>query len=453
METLLWTSSEVLDEIYGIDGKFERTLENWINLIHPEESQEMLDYLNIHVIEEKNPFDKEYRIVNHRSGEERWVHCRGELSFKPDGRVEKMFGTIQDITERKLAEKSIIESEERLRKIFDESPLSIAISAPDFRFLRVNSAFCRMMGYSEDEVLHMSFRELTHPDYISKDEDSLYQLLEGKIPIYKTEKRYIRKDKSIIWGSATINTLLDSEGHVKYMLAMVEDITSRKKSEFELEKSLSLLKATIESTADGLLVVDTSGKIIQYNRKFAEMWKIPRNILKKQDDKLALDFVHDQLKDPGSFVSNVQRLYSSPEMITNDILEFKDGRVFERYSQPQKINDLTVGRVWSFRDITQKKIDESQLVSAKEKAEESDRLKTAFLHNISHEIRTPMNAIVGFTGLLDEPDLDPEKRKQFINIISQSTGQLLSIISDIVDISNIDTNQVKLTLTDRKSVV
>jgi signal transduction histidine kinase len=100
------------------------------------------------------------------------------------------------------------------------------------------------------------------------------------------------------------------------------------------------------------------------------------------------------------------------------------------------------------RDITLRKNYEDQLKAAKEKAEESDRLKTAFLHNISHEIRTPMNAIVGFTTLLDEPDLDEDTRKHFISIIYQSTNQLLAIISDIVDISNIETGQVKLTITE-----
>jgi PAS domain S-box-containing protein len=354
----------------------------------------------------------------------------------------------RDITERKLAERSIIESEERFRKIFEESPFGIAMSRIDYKFFKINTAFCKMMGYKEDEILSMTFRNFTHPEYIHKDEESLQLLIDGKIPFYRTEKRYIRKDNSIIWGSTTVNTIDDREGHVQYMLVMVEDITSRKNSEFELEKSLSLLKATIESTDDGLLVVDTAGRIVMYNQRFAEIWKIPQEVLDKKDDNLALSFVLNQLKDPDYFLSYVKYLYSSTEKITTDILEFKDGRIFERYSQPQTINGLTVGRVWSFRDITQKKIAENQLIGAKEKAEESDTLKTAFLHNISHEIRTPMNAIVGFTGLLEDPDLDIESRKQFIKIISQSTNQLLSIISDIVDISNIETNQVKLTFSE-----
>ena len=94
-------------------------------------------------------------------------------------------------------------------------------------------------------------------------------------------------------------------------------------------------------------------------------------------------------------------------------------------------------------DITERKRIEEELIRAKEKAEQSDRLKTAFLHNISHEIRTPMNAIVGFTTLLDSPDTNDESRKQYIDIIYQSSNQLLSIITDIVDISNIETGQVE----------
>jgi PAS domain S-box-containing protein len=97
-----------------------------------------------------------------------------------------------------------------------------------------------------------------------------------------------------------------------------------------------------------------------------------------------------------------------------------------------------------FQDITDRKINETELISAKEKAEESDRLKTAFLHNISHEIRTPMNAIVGFCALLGEPEADYQTRQAYIEIIMQGSNHLLSIISDIMDISNIEANLVKI---------
>jgi signal transduction histidine kinase len=227
---------------------------------------------------------------------------------------------------------------------------------------------------------------------------------------------------------------------------MVEDITSRKKTESELEKSFSLIKATLESTADGILVVDNQGKIVQYNQKFAEMWHIPEEILVLKDDNAAIQFVLDQLKYPNQFVEQVRHLYNDPLAITYDLLEFIDGRFFDRYSQPQKIGGKSVGRVWSFRDISERKKAEAELIAAKEKAEESDRLKTAFLHNVSHEIRTPMNAIIGFSTLLNEPDISKTDSQQFTEIIIQSGNQLLSIINDIVDLASIESGQVKINI-------
>jgi two-component system sensor histidine kinase/response regulator len=359
----------------------------------------------------------------------------------------KYYQTIgRDITERKSIEMTLVESEEKFRKIFEESPFSMLMSDKDFSIIRANSSFCLMLGYPEEELLQSTFRDFTHPDHILKDEVSLMKLVAGEIPVYHTVKCYIRKDQSYIWGSTTISIIRNNIGEVQCFLAMVEDITSRKEAEAEIENSLSLLKATLESTEDGILVVNSSGKIVQYNQKFTEMWRIPHEILNSGQDDDALNFVKGQLINPESFLENVRHLYSEPESTSFDTLEFKDGRFFERYSQPQKINGKSVGRVWSFNDITQKKRAEEEIIAAKEKAEESDKLKTAFLHNVSHEIRTPMNAIIGFSTLLNEISINEPEYQQYTSVISQSGTQLLSIINDIVDIANIESGQVKINI-------
>jgi len=232
----------------------------------------------------------------------------------------KYFQSIcRDITERKFSEDTLRESEERFRKIFEESPISIVMTGKDLGIIRANSAFCKMLGYKEEELKSVTLRNFTHPDHIADDDVSLLRLVAEEISVYHTENRYIRKTGSVIWGSATISIIRNNNDEVQYFLAMIED-------------------------------------------------------------------------------------------------------------------------------ITQRKIAEAELIAAKEKAEESDRLKTAFLHNVSHEIRTPMNAIIGFSALLNEPDTPEDDRQQFVEIIFQSGSQLLSIINDIVDIANIESGQVKLNI-------
>jgi diguanylate cyclase (GGDEF)-like protein/PAS domain S-box-containing protein len=161
------------------------------------------------------------------------------------------------------------------------------------------------------------------------------------------------------------------EGHAAHLInemdemlggiVIIRDVTERKRLEEEQRNMLSLLNATLESTTDGILVVDNNGKITSYNQKFVEMWDIPPSIAASKDDHKALAHVIDQLKDPDGFLKKVKELYALPEAESHDFLHFRDGRIFERYSKPQKIGKEIVGRVWSFRDITQRKNDEERL--------------------------------------------------------------------------------------------
>ena len=169
-------------------------------------------------------------------------------------------------------------------------------------------------------------------------------------------------DGAVRWLHARGGVSEWQDGSPVCLSGTTQDVTERHRTEDTLKETLSLLSATLDSTADGILVVDTAGRISSYNRRFAEMWQIPCEVLERGDDDEALGAVLAQLADPDGFVAKVRELYSQPDADSQDIIEFKDGRVFERNSMPQRVGGVAVGRVWSFRDVTDRKRLEAELV-------------------------------------------------------------------------------------------
>ncbi|MGH2956997.1 MAG: GGDEF domain-containing protein, partial [Solirubrobacterales bacterium] len=156
-------------------------------------------------------------------------------------------------------------------------------------------------------------------------------------------------------GEAGLSALVTVVGTLAAASVFVRYLRER------LDRDLSLQQATIESTTDGILVVDENGRWESFNRNFLEMWRIPAEIVGARDDDAALEFVLGQLEDPASFLAKVRELYKRPNAESFDELRFKDGRLIERYSQPQRIEGRSVGRVWSFRDVTEQKRSEERL--------------------------------------------------------------------------------------------
>jgi len=190
---------------------------------------------------------------------------------------------------------------------------------------------------------------------------NIHSLLKRQLKKHLLESFHISKELQEIFEA--INNAYIQSDIDRNMLERSLDLSSQEllTTNTELQKTLSLLNATIESTRDGMLVVDLTGKIMSFNTKFVDMWHIPLYILDSRDDSAALSCVLDQLSDSEIFIKKVQELYAQPDAESYDLLQFKDGRIFERYSRPQKIMGRSVGRVWSFRDITKRTRNEEQI--------------------------------------------------------------------------------------------
>ena len=207
------------------------TREEWLSLIHPEDREKVVA-LRQEARERTHTFDAEFRVI-WPEGSTHWVHAKGLALSDDSGRPSRSTGVIWDITDRKLADAKLRDSEERFRRVFEEGPLGIALAARDHRFLIVNSAFCQMLGYPEEEVIQKTFADITHPDDVRADMELAEQLFKREIPFYRMQKRYVKKSGEIIWVNLTASVISGPDGEPLHRLTMIEDITEIKRTQEE----------------------------------------------------------------------------------------------------------------------------------------------------------------------------------------------------------------------------
>jgi PAS domain S-box-containing protein len=194
----------------------------------------------------------EHRIIR-RDGEVCNILARTMIVKDDSGRIIKRYGANQDITERKKMEKTLQESEEQFRKMFEGNPLGMVMVDSDFRFIKANAAFCQMLGYTEKELTSLTFKDISHPCHTAEDVHNVTDLIDGRIPFYQTEKQYVRKDKAVVWGSTRVNVMRDRDDRFLYFFTTVENITQRKQSEEEKARLESQLLQSQKMEAIGTL--------------------------------------------------------------------------------------------------------------------------------------------------------------------------------------------------------
>lgn len=196
-----------------------------------------------------------------------------------------------------------------------------------------------------------SFMKRITPEDVQYTKDVVFGAFEKPGP-FTYEHRIVRPDGALRMLHTRGDVIVDARGKPVRMLGTCWDITEQWETSRALDRTASLLRATLEATADGILVADKDRKNVIHNQRFVELWRVPAQLVATGDHSELLAYVVEQLEDPASFIDSVNDLYAHPEKEAFSVVRFSDGRVFESVSRPQRIGSDVVGRVWSFRDIT-----------------------------------------------------------------------------------------------------
>ncbi|RLS74167.1 MAG: PAS domain S-box protein [Planctomycetota bacterium] len=358
--------------LLGYDpGEIPQRVEFFFKVLHPDDVSLVQQELDDHLCGRTPVKQGEVRLQT-KTGDYRWFLDRGQVvSRDSSGAPVRMVGTITDITTRKLAEAALRDSQVRTRLLIKAANLGLwdwDLLTNDVYF---SQEWKRQLGYDDHEFPndYSAWNSRLHPDDVDATMAAVQGFLDERRSAYDIEFRLLHKDGSWRWILARADVVRDDTGRPIRMMGCHLDITDRKITEQAIHRSVSLLRATLESTTDGILVVSSEGKFDICNHVFRRMWNIPDNLAEDGIDDVVLEYVIKQIKYPEPFLSKVKHLYEHSTEVSFDTVELLDGRVFERYSCPQLVSGVVAGRAWSFRDVTERVRAEAAQVEA------FDRLK------------------------------------------------------------------------------
>lgn len=245
--------------------------------------------------------------------------------------------------------------------MFDASPDALLAIAEDGSIRIANAAAARLFGLAVDKLVGSDHRALLSEGF--RDEVSrIFQHVQDLEPVPPREVFGVHSDGTEFAAEMAGSFLESADG--PQVLVSIRGTSHRKAADADLREAMSLLTATLESTADGILVISSDGSVAGFNDQFLQMWGIPPELLEGDSEEPVMRLILSQVKDPEAFIARLTEVEGSPGTESHDVLDFKDGRTFERYSRPRRLGDRIVGRVWSFRDVTPRRKAQEQAQQA-----------------------------------------------------------------------------------------
>jgi len=305
----------------------------------------------------------------------------------------------------------------------------------------------RIFGFPRGSYLKIqNVSDCIHPDDLDRVTNRREELLQSK-ESYTIEFRIITKDTGEVKNLKSIGEIqCDADGNPIAIVGTIQDVSHNEKAE-DVQKQLKLLSRAIEHTPVSVVITDNNGNIEYVNPKFETLTGYSLDEAKGKNPRILQSGEHSAAFYKGLW----ETILSGKEWRGEFINKKKNGELYTESAIISPILNWN-GEISYFiavkEDITEKKKMLEELIKAKEKAEESANLKTAFLNNISHEIRTPFNGILGYLAILQEDDLSVSERNEYFGVINYCAHRLMNTINDIVEISQIQTDQTKLVMQD-----
>ncbi|HEX4997522.1 MAG TPA: PAS domain S-box protein [Terriglobia bacterium] len=332
------------------------------------------------------------------------------------------------------------ESEERVRLTVDEAPIGMALVALDGRFVRVNRVLCEIVGYSPDELTGLTFQTITHPDDLDKDVALVGRLARGEIARYQLEKRYVRKDGSIVNIMLSASVLRGRDGAARYYIAQMEDITERKRAEEALRRSEAKFSGIVSIAADAIISIGADQRIIIFNEGAESIFGYAKDevIGAPLDILLPERFRALHRRHVAEFAASDESARRMSER--SDVFGLrKNGEEFPAEASISKVDvDHTTFLSVVLRDVTSRKAIEEALRRAV-------AMREQVLEIVAHDLRNPLNNILIQCSLLEELRPREERRNQKpLEIISRAAARMNHLIQDLLDVTLVEQGQMRI---------
>lgn len=438
-QTGLWTwnvRTGVVDwspETYRLLGltraEFGGTAEAFFSLVHEDDRQAVRASVRA-AIERRTVYAAEFRVRG-PEGRQLWVSNRGQATYGDDGEPLEVVGTVTDVTERRLAQEALRESEEEFRSTFDNAAVGIAHVALDGRWLRLNDRLCAITGYSRKELQASDFQSITHPADLPADLALCDKVIAGEIERYSIEKRYIAKGGAEVWVNLTVAARRGPRGEPLYFISVVEDISARKRSE-------QALHAALEASRTGTFRWDIKSGELQWDAALAQLFGLAPG---------------ETVRDLAGFLGRVhpedrEKVRQACSRCMNEGTDFEEefrvvladrthrwlydrGRTFrDTQGHPSHMTGACV-------DVTRSKVAEAAL-------READQQKDQFLATLAHELRNPLAPLKNSVEILRRRRGRKLDVEQVAGIMERQIGHMVRMVDDLLDVSRISSGKIRL---------